>query len=107
MAGGNHLPHPVSAEGAAAATAAPRCGAASIAAAAASPAKPRAARPKAAELDAAQVQAKVRELFAQDQQQKLTVPEIKCFLRAQKVPVGGNKADLLVRVHDLLNVPLV
>ena len=114
--GGNHLPHLLPAEGCAAATAAPQSGAAPVAAAsagpatadtAAGPARPRAARPKAAELDAAQVQAKIMALYAKGQQQKLTLPEIKCFLRAHKVPVGGNKADLLVRVKDLLSTPAV
>ena len=114
--GGTHLPHLVSAEGCAAAKPAPQSSAAPIAAAlagpaagdtAAGPARPRAARPKAAELDAAQVQAKIMALYAKGQQQKLTLPEIKCFLRAHKVPVGGNKADLLVRVKDLLSTPAV
>ena len=110
---GNDVRRRRPAEGAAAATAAPQSGAAAAAAAPAGlaaedavpgPAKPRAARPKAPELDAAQVQAKVKQLFATGQQQKLTVPEIKCFLRARKVPVGGVKADLLVRVSNLLNI---
>ena len=116
--GGNHLPHLVPAEGCAAATAAPQPGSGTAPGAAASagpaagdtaagPARPRAARPKAAELDAAQVQAKIMALYAKGQQQKLTLPEIKCFLRARKVPVGGNKADLLVRVKDLLSIPAV
>ena len=106
------MPHPVIAEGAATAKAAPHSGAAPVASATlagpavgvtvAGPAKHRAARPKAPELDVSQVQAKVMELFAEGQQQKLTLPEIKCFLRARKVPVGGKKADLLVRVKDLL-----
>ena len=111
-----HLVSASSAEGCAAATAAPQSAAAPVAAAsaglaagytAAGPARPRAARPKAAELDVAQVKAKIMALYAKGQQQKLTLPEIKCFLRARKVPVGGNKADLLVRVKDLLSIPAV
>lgn len=111
---GNGMLQLIPAEGAAAATAAPQIGTAAAKATSAGPAagdtatgpaKPRAARPKAAELDAAQVQAKVMGLFAAGQQQKLTLPEMKCFLRARKVPVGGVKADLLVRVRSLLNMP--
>ena len=98
--------HLVSAEGAAAAAAA-AAAALALGDTAPGPAKPRPVRPKAPELDAAQVQAKIMELFATGQQQKLNLPEIKCFLRARKVPVGGKKADLLVRVRDLLKTPSV
>ena len=69
------------------------------------PAKPKAApraRQKASDLDAAQVEAKVRQMCAQGLQEKLSIPEIKCFLKARKVAVGGKKADLLSRLSGVL-----
>ena len=70
------------------------------------PAKPKAApraQQKAAPLDAAQVEAKVRQMYADGLQNKLSVPEIKAILKARKVPLGGKKADLLVRLSTALS----
>lgn len=49
-----------------------------------------------------QVEAKVKQMSAQGLQEKLSVPEIKVFLKARKVPVGGKKADLLARLSAAL-----
>ncbi len=49
-----------------------------------------------------QVEAKVRQMFAEGLQDKLSVPEIKVFLKARKIPMGGKKADLLARLSAAL-----
>ena len=70
-------------------------------AAAAAKAPPR-KRTKAEDLDMAQVEAKVREKHAIGQLDKLSIPELKCFLKARKQPLGGKKADLVARVTEVL-----
>ena len=59
-------------------------------------------RTKADDLDTAQVEVKVRERHAAGQLDKLSIPELKCFLKARKQAVGGKKADLVARVAELL-----
>ncbi len=34
--------------------------------------------------------------------EKLSIPEMKCFLKAKKLPVSGKKADLLARLMQCL-----
>ena len=70
------------------------------------PAKPKAApraQQKAPALDAAHVEAKVKQMYVDGLQHKLSVPEIKAFLKARKQPLGGKKADLLVRLSAALS----
>ena len=70
------------------------------------PAKPKTAqcaRPKASDLDIAQVEAKVKQMFASGEQSKLSVPEIKAFLKAHYQLLTGKKADLLERVSNVLS----
>ena len=59
-------------------------------------------RTKAQDLDTAQVEVQVRERHAAGQLDKLSIPELKCFLKAHKQAVGGKKADLVARVAELL-----
>jgi hypothetical protein len=42
-------------------------------------------------------------MWAQGLQEKLSVPEIKCFLKAQKKALSGKKAELLERLRNVLN----
>ena len=63
-------------------------------------------RTKAADLDVAAVEAKVRAKHAEQQLEKLSIPEIKCFLKVKKLPVGGKKGDLLERLVKCLAEPL-
>ena len=51
-----------------------------------------------------QVEAKVRQMWTQGLKEKLSVPEIKCFLKARKQALGGKKAELLERLSTVLNV---
>ena len=37
----------------------------------------------------------------------LTIPEIKCYLKTQKQPVGGKKEELLARLRKLLDGVLI
>ena len=70
------------------------------------PAKPKAAqrpRLKAADLDVAQVEAKVMQMWEDGQQSKLSVPEIKAFLKARCQLLTGKKADLLERLSSVLS----
>lgn len=62
-------------------------------------------RTKADDLDAAAVEAKVRQMHSQGQLTKLTIPEMKCFLKAKKLSVGGKKAELMARVSECLAGP--
>ena len=67
--------------------------------------KPKAALrapPRTSSLDAAQIEAKVQQMHADGLQAKLSVPEIKVFLKSRKLPVGGKKADLLLRLSSAL-----
>jgi hypothetical protein len=48
------------------------------------------------------VEQKVKDHFAKSQEQKLSVNELKNFLTARKLPVGGKKADLISRVQTVL-----
>ncbi len=84
---------PVSAAAAAAAT---------EAAASAAPAKAPRQRKKADDMDLAEVEKKVQEKFAAGRLQDLSIAELKCFLKAHKLPVGGKKSDLVSRVEPLL-----
>lgn len=60
-------------------------------------------RTKAGDLDVAAVETKVMAKHAEQQLEKLSIPEIKCFLKAKKLPVGGKKGDLLDRLVKFLN----
>ena len=60
-------------------------------------------RTRAADLDLAAVEAKVEAKHAERQLDKLSIPEIKCYLKAKKLPVGGKKCDLVTRLADCLN----
>lgn len=84
--------------------------AASIAASTAAPAPATAAaapkaprqRKKAEDIDLAEVEKKLHEKQAAGRLQDVSIPELKCFLKARKLPVGGKKSDLLARVEPLL-----
>ena len=69
------------------------------------PAKAPRQRKKADDIDLAVVEKKVIEKHATGSLTDLSVPEIKCFLKARKVPVGGKKADLISRLEPLLSKP--
>jgi hypothetical protein len=43
-------------------------------------------------------------MWTQGLKEKLSVPEIKCFLKAHKQTLGGKKAELLERLSTVLNV---
>ena len=59
-------------------------------------------RVKADELDAAVVGAKIAQKQKEGKLAELTVPEMKCFLKGRKLPVGGKKADLIARLEGCL-----
>ena len=59
-------------------------------------------RIKASDLDAAAVDAKVASKHACGCLKDLSVPEMQCYLRTRKQPVGGKKADLEQRLLSLL-----
>jgi len=59
-------------------------------------------RVKASDLDAAAVDAKVYAKHAIGCLKDLSIPEMQCFLRSRKQPVGGKKADLEGRLLLLL-----
>ena len=69
------------------------------------PAKAPRQRKKADDIDLAVVEKKVIEKHATGSLTDLSIPEIKCFLKARKVPVGGKKADLISRLEPLLSKP--
>eukprot|EP00887_Chlorella_sp_A99_P002757 scaffold6.g2757.t1 len=93
---------PAAAAAAAAATGDGGAGAAVAAGAAPKPAAK--ARPKAADMDIAAVAAKVRAAAAAGTLGKLTLPELKCFLKSERKAVGGKKADLEARVLEHLGL---
>ncbi|KAL3154065.1 hypothetical protein ABBQ32_013608 [Trebouxia sp. C0010 RCD-2024] len=74
-------------------------------AATAAPAKAPRQRKKADDIDLAEVEKKVCEKQAAGRLQDISIPELKCFLKARKLPVGGKKAELLARVEPLLAMP--
>jgi hypothetical protein len=80
--------------------------AAAMAAAAAeattAPAKAPRQRKKADDIDLAEVGRKIQEKFAAGKLADLSIPELKRFLKARKLPVGGKKSDLVARVEPLL-----
>ncbi|PSC72899.1 hypothetical protein C2E20_3898 [Micractinium conductrix] len=84
---------------AALASAATEAGTAAGAPAAKAPAKPRA---KPAEIDLAAVTAKVQQLHAAGTLGKLTIPEMKAYLKSLRQPVGGKKGELEERVRQSL-----
>ena len=45
----------------------------------------------------------MRQVWAQGLMEKLSVPEIKCFLKAHKKSLGGKKAELLEHLSTVLN----
>ena len=59
-------------------------------------------RKKAEDIDLAEVEKKMHEKQAAGRMQDVSIPELKCFLKARKLPVGGKKSDLLARVEPLL-----
>ena len=59
-------------------------------------------RKKAEDIDLAEVEKKIHEKQAAGRLQDVSIPELKCFLKARKLPVGGKKSDLLTRVEPLL-----
>ena len=70
------------------------------------PTVPKAAQrapPKSSNLDPAQIEAQVKQMCADGLLARLSVPEIKVFLKARKQPVGGRKADLLARLSGVLS----
>ena len=69
---------------------------------AAAPAKTPRQRKKADDVDLADVERKIKEKFAARKLQDLSVPELKCFLKAHKLPVGGKKSDLISRIEPVL-----
>ena len=73
-----------------------------LAAAAAAPSKAPRQRKKADDVDLAEVEKKIHDKQAAGRLQELSIPELKCFLKARKLPVGGKKADLLARMESLL-----
>ena len=62
-------------------------------------------RKKAEDVDLAEVEKKIHEKQAAGRLQDVSIPELKCFLKARKLPVGGKKSDLLTRVEPLLVKP--
>ena len=81
---------------------APDADAAAAIAAGAAPAKAPRQRKKADDIDLAEVEKKIQEKFAAGKLADLSIPELKCFLKARKLPVGGKKSDLVARVEPLL-----
>ncbi|GAX84724.1 hypothetical protein CEUSTIGMA_g12146.t1 [Chlamydomonas eustigma] len=61
-------------------------------------------RTKASDLDCNTVIGKVLAKHAVGNLKDLNVPEMQCFLRARKQPVGGRKAELEERITSLLKV---
>lgn len=56
-------------------------------------------RARPADLDASSMEQKVLDLFARNLEQKLSVNELKSYLRAKKMPLTGRKGDLISRLH--------
>lgn len=59
-------------------------------------------RVKAGDLDPAEIEAKVRQKHAENALEKLSIPEMKCFLKSKKLPVSGKKAELVARLMQSL-----
>lgn len=59
-------------------------------------------RRKAEDIDLVAVDKKIREKHAAGSLNDLSIPEMKCFLKTHKVPVGGRKAVLIARLEPLL-----
>lgn len=59
-------------------------------------------RKKADDIDLAEVEKKIYERQAAGRLQEISIPELKCFLKARKLPVGGKKAELIARMEPLL-----
>ncbi|KAL0019186.1 hypothetical protein WJX77_001417 [Trebouxia sp. C0004] len=81
---------------------APGADAVAAMAAATAPARAPRQRKKADDIDLAEVEKKIQEKFAAGKLADLSIPELKCFLKARKLPVGGKKSDLVTRVEPLL-----
>ena len=62
-------------------------------------------RTQMADVDAAAVEVKVASLRAEGKLSRLTLPELKTWLKAHKLPVGGKKADLIVRLEGASSLP--
>jgi hypothetical protein len=65
--------------------------------------KPIRNRTRAGDLDPAEVEAKILQKYAENLLEKLSIPEIKIFLKAKKLPLGGKKADLVARLGEYLS----
>lgn len=63
---------------------------------------PKKPRVKAGDISLPEVQVKAQQLLAGGQLGSLTLPEMKCLLKAKGQPVGGKKADILARLQQLL-----
>ena len=68
---------------------------------AADKAEPPRKRTKPGDLDVANVLEKVASCLMSQQLQQLSVPELKCYLKAKKVACSGNKAALIARVTGI------
>ncbi|KAK9833073.1 hypothetical protein WJX74_006368 [Apatococcus lobatus] len=64
-------------------------------------------RTQMADVDVAAVEAKVASLRSEGKLSSLTVPELKTWLKARKLPVGGKKADLVLRLENTLGLALL
>ena len=96
------VPPNVSGKAALASLVASDSAAATTAVAVAAPAKAPRQRKKADDIDLAEVEKKIQDKFAVGKLADLSIPELKCFLKARKLPVGGKKSDLVARVEPLL-----
>ncbi len=56
------------------------------------------------DLDISCITAKVHERHREGRLKELTVPEIKCYLKAHKIPVGGKKEELMARLAFHLKI---
>lgn len=59
-------------------------------------------RPKAVDLDVAALSSKVQQLGREGKLKILTVPELKCYLKAHNKPVGGKKDQLIDRLLECI-----
>lgn len=59
-------------------------------------------RTRLGDLSLAEVRSKAEQLSAGKNLGSLTLPEIKCLLKASGRPVGGKKADLLARLQECM-----
>ena len=62
-------------------------------------------RKKAEDIDLTITEKKIRDKHAAGSLTDLSIPEMKCFLKAHKVPVGGKKAELIAKLELFLNKP--